>query len=70
MTRPPTNAKAASVYAPCPGGCGALVLAGETERGQILHLDPHIPTFVVRWQDGTPRPRLSPSRGYPVHACP
>lgn len=61
----------AAVYIPCPAGCGCLVLTGRTDDGREVVLDPHIPCYVMLWAEASqPLPRLSPSRGYPVHVCP
>ena len=55
-------------YAPCEG-CGTQVLVGTTATGVRLAVDPQWPTYVVQWHAGEAAPRLSESRGYPVHRC-
>jgi hypothetical protein len=60
----------AAVYIPCPSGCGSLVLTGRTAEGQAITLDTSVPCYCIVWREGTPEPKLSPSRGYPVHCCP
>lgn len=55
-------------YAPCEA-CGTPVLTGIMATGVRLAVDPQWPTYVVQWHAGEAAPRLSESRGYPVHRC-
>jgi hypothetical protein len=49
--------------------CGAAVLTGTTDAGTRLALDTHVSTYLVDWEHGAKTPRLTISRGYPVHRC-
>jgi hypothetical protein len=67
MTRRWPQRRIAPYYV-CPH-CGVQVLTGQTPSGQSVTVEPDVQTYVVVWPEGTPRPRMHESRGYPLHVC-
>jgi hypothetical protein len=67
---PGAEASTASALAlrPC-AQCGKQVLEGDVGHGRTVLVEPERATYVVVWLPKEPRPRLSPSRGYPEHRC-
>lgn len=53
---------------PCEA-CGTPVLVGELDTGVLVAVEPQVLTYVLRWLNREPRPRLQASRGYPAHQC-
>jgi hypothetical protein len=59
---------APSASAPC-AACGVLVLTGTMTIGQVVVMDPTLPTYTVVGLSHAGSPTLYASRAYPIHRC-
>lgn len=58
----------AITMAPCKA-CGVPVIMGITDRGDLVPVEPQVPTYALLWVSGERHPRLKPGRGYLAHQC-